>query len=120
LSTYDCSTLVRGAVTVGLGENRDREGANATGFGYASALLGATLEVDGQKLVAEGRLIVWAADNQRKPTKRCRVSLLTPGILLLLVFQIGSNLVQGIGGGGGCGNHSWVRPSACHQFCCIS
>ncbi len=47
-----------GAVTVGLGENRDLGGANATGFGYASALQGATVEVDGKKLVAEGKVIV--------------------------------------------------------------
>jgi leucyl aminopeptidase (aminopeptidase T) len=49
--------LVRGAVTVGLGENRDLRGANATGFGWSAALLGATVEVDGKKLVAEGKLM---------------------------------------------------------------
>jgi len=49
--------LVRGAVIVGLGENRGLGGENATGFGFTSALLGATLEVDGKKLVAEGKLV---------------------------------------------------------------
>jgi len=50
--------LVRGAVVVGLGENRALGGENATGFGFATALLGATVEVDGKKLVEGGRLIV--------------------------------------------------------------
>lgn len=50
--------IVRGAVIVGFGENRDLGGQNATGFGYAAALLGATLEVDGKKLVAEGKLML--------------------------------------------------------------
>ena len=36
---------MRGAVIAGFGENRDLGGANATGFGYAAALLGATVEV---------------------------------------------------------------------------
>ena len=49
---------MRGAVTVGLGENRDLGGTNATGFGYAAALLGASLEVDGKKLVADGKLMI--------------------------------------------------------------
>ena len=48
---------MRGAVIVGLGENRGLGGENATGFGFTSALLGATLEVDGKKLVAEGKLV---------------------------------------------------------------
>ena len=50
--------IVRGAVIVGLGENRDLGGGNTTGFGWAYALLGATVEVDGKKLVADGKLIV--------------------------------------------------------------
>ena len=63
---------MRGAVTVGLGENRDLGGANATGFGYAAALLGATLEVDGKKRVAGGKLMISPAQMQRtlKPLRR--------------------------------------------------
>lgn len=45
---------MRAAVIVRIGENRDL--GDATGFGYAAALLGATLEVDGKKLVADEKL----------------------------------------------------------------
>jgi hypothetical protein len=38
---------------VGFGENRDLGGANATGFSFAAALLGATVEVGGKRLVAD-------------------------------------------------------------------
>jgi leucyl aminopeptidase (aminopeptidase T) len=50
--------IVRGAVTLGLGENRDLGGENAAGFGWACTLLGATVEVNGQKLVADGKLVM--------------------------------------------------------------
>ena len=39
-------------------KNRCLGGQNATGFGYAAALMGATLEVDGKKLVADGKLMI--------------------------------------------------------------
>jgi leucyl aminopeptidase (aminopeptidase T) len=50
--------IVRGAVTLGIGENRDLGGENAAGFGWGFALHGATVEVDGKKVVVEGRLMV--------------------------------------------------------------
>lgn len=49
---------MRGAVIVRIGENRDLGGANATGFGYASTLPSVTLEVDGKKLAADGKLML--------------------------------------------------------------
>jgi len=47
---------VRGAVTIGLGDNRALGGENATGFNWACTLVGATVEVDGLIVVEAGKL----------------------------------------------------------------
>jgi leucyl aminopeptidase (aminopeptidase T) len=48
---------VRGAVTIGLGDNRVLGGENMTGFSWACTLMGATVDVDGQRLVEAGKLM---------------------------------------------------------------
>lgn len=52
------NAIVEGAVTVLLGDNEDLGGTNGCGFQFPVSLPGATLEVDGQELVAEGALRV--------------------------------------------------------------
>src|SRR5712692_4417031 len=47
--------LVQGAVTIGLGANKDLGGTNDTTFGYGQALAKATVKVDGKLLVSEGK-----------------------------------------------------------------
>ena len=48
--------LVQGGVTLGLGFNRDIGGDNDTGFGYAQSLAKATIKVDGNTLVSNGKI----------------------------------------------------------------
>lgn len=50
--------IVEGAVTVVLGDNEDLGGTNDCGFQFPVYLQGATLEVDGKALVADGTLQV--------------------------------------------------------------
>jgi len=47
---------VPGAITVGLGDNRGFGGSNASDFGLATQLAGATLQVDGKDIVQKGEL----------------------------------------------------------------
>ena len=48
--------IVRGAVSFGIGSNKDLGGENETDFGWSATLLGATVKVDGKAVVDKGRL----------------------------------------------------------------
>jgi len=48
--------LARGAVSIGIGYNRDIGGKNNASASYAATLTKATLEVNGETLVEKGRL----------------------------------------------------------------
>ncbi|MCH7761344.1 hypothetical protein IIA15_08130, partial [candidate division TA06 bacterium] len=45
-----------GAVSFGIGDNKDLGGENVTDFGWSATLLGATVKVDGKTLVEKGKL----------------------------------------------------------------
>ncbi len=49
--------IVRGAVTLGIGNNEMEAGANRGGYGYAQTIRSATLEVDGKVVVRGGKLL---------------------------------------------------------------
>ena len=50
--------LVQGGVTIGIGANKDIGGDNDTSFGYAQALTKASVKVDGQLLISDGKIQV--------------------------------------------------------------
>ena len=52
---YYTDGLVVGAVTIGVGNNKELGGANDTTFGHAQTLSGATVEVDGNIILADGK-----------------------------------------------------------------
>jgi len=49
--------IVEGVVTIGIGDNSDLGGSNKCEFGIPIFLNDATLEVDGRKLVSDGRIV---------------------------------------------------------------
>ncbi len=49
--------IVRGAVSIGIGSNVGIGGDNKNVYGYRGTLRGATLEVDGQRLVHDGKIL---------------------------------------------------------------
>jgi leucyl aminopeptidase (aminopeptidase T) len=48
--------IVRGAISLGIGNNEDLGGENKTDFGWSVTLLGATVKVDGKTIVDKGKL----------------------------------------------------------------
>ena len=52
------NSIVRGAVTVGVGGNDFAGGNNKSSFGFQDTIRGATVEVDGKPVVREGKLLV--------------------------------------------------------------
>ena len=48
--------IVRGAVSLGIGKNKELGGENKSDFEWSATLLGATVKVDGQTLVEKGKL----------------------------------------------------------------
>ena len=48
--------IVRGAVSLGIGGNKDLGGENQTDFGWSGTLLGATVKVDGKTVIEKGQL----------------------------------------------------------------
>lgn len=52
------SWLTQGAVSLSIGDNRGLGGSNESDWGFTGTLARATLEVDGQVLVREGKLVV--------------------------------------------------------------
>ncbi len=53
---YLTDGLAQGAVTIGVGANKEIGGSNDTTFGYAQTLTQATVEVDGKQIVTNGKL----------------------------------------------------------------
>lgn len=54
---YLDNPIVRGAVTLGIGDNKELGGANMSTFGFQGTLGKATVLLDGRTIVSEGRLI---------------------------------------------------------------
>lgn len=48
----------KGTVTLGIGDNRDYEGTNASNYGWGSSLATATLDFDGKTIIDGGKLVV--------------------------------------------------------------
>jgi leucyl aminopeptidase (aminopeptidase T) len=48
--------IVQGAVSIGIGANKEIGGSNNTSFGYGQALTNATVRVDGKPLVSSGKI----------------------------------------------------------------
>ena len=57
LPGYLNSYYARGAVTVGIGDNRDLGGANESSYGFSGFHAHATVTVDGKPVVEDGRLV---------------------------------------------------------------
>jgi len=55
---FTLNPIVRGGVTVSIGSNEDLGGANKNGFYHQGTLRGATVEIDGEPLVREGKLVL--------------------------------------------------------------
>ena len=51
------NSIVRGAVSVGLGGNEFLGGPNKSSFGFESTIRAAALEVDGKEIVRDGKLL---------------------------------------------------------------
>ncbi len=51
------STMVSGAVTIGIGENRDLGGKNASSYGFAGTLVSGTVEVGGKVVIDRGKWV---------------------------------------------------------------
>jgi len=54
---YLDSTIVHGAVTLGIGDNKPLGGTNQSTFGFQGTLLKSTVTINGQRIVAEGKLL---------------------------------------------------------------
>jgi aminopeptidase len=52
------SNIAHGAVTLGIGDNRDLGGENESDWGFGGTLSEATLEIGGQVVVKDGKLVV--------------------------------------------------------------
>lgn len=55
---YLDNTIVSGAVTLGIGDNKLLGGKNESSFGFQGTLLKSKVEINGQRVVSEGRLLV--------------------------------------------------------------
>jgi len=55
---YLDSTIVHGALTLGIGGNKVLGGANESTFGFQGTLLKSTVTIDGRRVVSEGELLV--------------------------------------------------------------
>ncbi len=51
------STMVAGAVTVGIGENRDAGGKNASTYGFSGTLVAGTVEMGGRTVIDRGKWV---------------------------------------------------------------
>jgi leucyl aminopeptidase (aminopeptidase T) len=51
------NSIVEGVVTIGIGDNSELGGNNRSAFGTPAFLNNATLEVDGKRLVSQGRIV---------------------------------------------------------------
>jgi aminopeptidase len=54
---YIVNSITRGAITLAIGSNKALGGSNSTIFSLSSTLSGATLELDGEPIVEQGRLL---------------------------------------------------------------
>lgn len=52
------NALVAGAASIGIGENRDAGGKNASSYGFGSTLVSGTVEIDGKVVVDRGKRVV--------------------------------------------------------------
>ncbi len=55
---FNIDSLVRGAVSIGMGENRQLGGENNTDFSLAGTLGKATVELDGTPIIKNGRFVI--------------------------------------------------------------
>jgi len=55
---FNIDPLVSGAVSIGIGENRQLGGENSTDFSLMCTLSNATVELDGAPIVKNGRLVI--------------------------------------------------------------
>ncbi len=50
--------IPKGTVTIGIGDNRDYGGTNASDYGFTGHLVAATLDLDGKRIIEDGRFVV--------------------------------------------------------------